>query len=148
MVQLNSCFFIDIETCLIKTNSARRNPTTMTDWRFSDDVLTHIKYHDYNKVCLVADKELFSIVNILRYEKFIDFVKEQLFNILKMPIQVIFYKGKDEYFHYPFPGGILSFVVDNDIDLSSSVYVTNNEKAFNLSGIRKGYSFSQLLIRD
>lgn len=148
MVNLNSCFFIDIESCLIKTRSKKTYPLHQQDWYFVDAVITHIKAKDYKKVCLIADRGLSNISNQRRYETLIDFIKEQLFKILKIPTQVIFYKGKDEYFNYPFPGGVLSFTIDNDIDLSKSLYVTNNTKAFNLSGIRMGYSFSQFLLND
>ena len=146
MIILNSCFFIDIESCLIKTKSGKAFPIHLADWKFNDEVLNHIKTSDYSKVCLLADRELSLIPNIIRYERFLDFVKEQLFKIVKKEIQVIFYKTKDEYFNYPHPGGLLTFVIDNDINLSASVYVTNNPKAFNYSGIRKGYSISKFIL--
>ena len=146
MVLLNRCFFIDIESCLIRTKSGKSFPIVDVDWVFNDHVLTHIKEQGYTKVCLIADRGLTSIANIQRYERLIDFIREQLFKILKVPTQIIFYKGKDEYFNYPYPGGILSFVIDNDIDLSTSVYVTNESRAFNYSGIRTGYSSSQFIL--
>jgi len=146
MIILNSCFFIDINTCLITTKSGNSYPLSLKDWVFNDVVISHIKDSQYKKVCLIADRGITEIANIRRYEHLIDFIKEQLFKILDFPIEVIFHHSKDGYFNYPFPGGILSFVIENDIDLMRSIYVTDNRKAFNLSGIRTGYSASQFIL--
>mgnify|MGYP003647648495 CR=1 FL=1 len=146
MVHLNSCFFIDIESCLIRVKSGKAFPLSNSDWIFNDEVISHIKDTQYSKVCLIADRRYASISNLRRYERLIDFIKEQLYKILNITTQVIFYKGNDGYFNYPFPGGVLSFVIDNDINLAKSIYVTNNLNAFNYSGVRKGYTFSQFIL--
>jgi len=145
MVNLNRCFFIDISACII-TKSGSIYPQSIRDWNFDDRVITSIKDNQYKKVCLIADKGLTVIVNIRQYEQLIDFIKEQLFKILELPVEVVFHHSKDGYLNYPFPGGILSFVIENDIDLMTSVYITDNRKSFNLSGIRNGYSKSQFIL--
>tara|TARA_R110000772_G_C13310328_1_gene440544 strand:+ start:61973 stop:62419 length:447 start_codon:yes stop_codon:yes gene_type:complete len=146
MVKLNTCFFIDIENCLISTRSGKDKPIALADWSFNDVVLEYINSQDFDFICLVSDRPISDIANKRRYEQLIDFIQEQLAKGFKIPVKTIYYNVADGYFNYPCPGGIFSFAIENDVNLANSVYVSEDTRAAHLSSVGIRFSLSNLIL--
>ena len=145
-MKLNNCFFIDIETCLITTRSGREKPLHIADWSFNDEVLAFIINSEYDSICLVADRPPSSISNKRQYEKLIEFVREQMQKIVKRGVNVMYYNIKDAYLNYPCPGGFFNYYVENDVDVSISLYLTENTKSAELSGVKNIVDLSYMIL--
>ena len=146
-MKLQEIFFIDIETCLIKTKSGRKYPEDNYDWRFNDEVLEYIKHNNFDRVCLIADRPQGLISRQLIYNGLLKMIHENITKILtKVSVDVVYYPTGDSYFKYPYPGGILNYAIENDVNLAMSTYVTDNEKASRLATVGIVHSFSNFLL--
>lgn len=148
MIKLNTCFFIDIEACLIRTKSGKARAIALTDWNFNNEVIEYINNIGFDFVILIADTRVSSINNKFTYEKFVVFVQQQLIKILKTPVKLIYYNIDDDYFNYPYPGGLYSFYTDYDVNIYSSVYISDDLEAQRYSGIRLCNTYSKFLLSD
>lgn len=145
-MKTNKCIFVDIEECLISTISGKKYPLTVFDWRFNDEVIEFINNNPINQVCIIGNRNPNNLNNYKRYDNLIKAVQDKLGKIIKNPLYSIFYNTADKFFQYPYPGGILTISIDNDILLRESIYITNNEAAFSHSSIGRRITMTELIL--
>ena len=147
-MELNKAIFIDIDTCLIQTISGKSNPVLLTDWVFRKLIVNYLNKHKSYKVCLIADKPYTLIVRKSFYSKYLELIVTKFKKNINKDVEIIYYKSSDAYFHYPYPGGILNYAIENNIDLYNSIYITDNIRARTLSCIGNTFNLTDLLKYD
>ena len=151
-MDLSKAIFVDVETCLIKTKSGRKQRLGITDWVFNDYIIDFTLRNKFTNFYIVADKPFVFIIDKAKYVKFLNLVQEQLYKIFKskdIQVNIVFYNSaSDEYFHYPNPGGIFNYCIEDNINLYESYYISDNDRAKGLSGIKNSKSLSEFLLND